>query len=159
MSEENVEILRQAGEEWRRRGGGARGTEAIPVEVYADDVEWDISGYPTVDLPTRGSGRDNLLDAFRTYYRGWTSYQADFTGLIDAGENVVGVIHEKAGVGDSDALLERDVFNVWTLRNGLVVKMAGLRNAGASPGSRRAAGVGSSRRYRPAPSPTRRYCR
>jgi ketosteroid isomerase-like protein len=122
MSEENMEIARQAREEWRRRGGGAGGTEAIPVEVYADDVEWDISGYPTVDLPTRGSGRDNLLDAFRTYYRGWTSYQADFTELIDAGENVVGVLREKAGVGDSDVVLERDVFNVWTLRDGLVVK-------------------------------------
>jgi ketosteroid isomerase-like protein len=130
MSEENLKILREAAEEWRRRGGGAAGTEAIPVEAYADDVKWDISGYPTVDLPTRGSGRDNLLDAFRTYYRGWTSYRADFTELIDAGENVIGVLHEKAGVGDSDVLLERDVFNVYTLRDGLVVKWRAFETRG-----------------------------
>jgi ketosteroid isomerase-like protein len=101
------------------RGGGV---EAILWDVWADDVEWDISGYPTVDLPTRGSGRDNLRDLFRTYYAGWTSHQAELTELIDAGENVVGVLHEKTGIAESDDFIERDLFNVWTLRDGLIVK-------------------------------------
>ena len=119
MSQENVERVRAGVEQWQRGGGGA---EAIPAEAYAEDVEWDISGYPTVDLPTRGSGRDNLFDAFRTYYSGWTSHRAELTELIDAGENVVGVLHEKAAIADSDAFLERDLFNVWTFRDGLIVK-------------------------------------
>jgi ketosteroid isomerase-like protein len=119
MSQENVEIIRRAFEQWRR---GGRGAEAIPVEVYAENVEWDISGYPTVDLPSRGSGRDNLGEVLGIYLAGWTSYQAEVTEFIGAGENVVGVVHEKAAIADSGEFLERDLFQVWTLRNGLVVK-------------------------------------
>jgi ketosteroid isomerase-like protein len=119
MSEENVEIVRRAYEQWQR---GGETVDAIPVELYADDVEWDISGYPTVDLPSRGSGRAKLFDLFGTYFSGWTSYQAEVTERIDAGENVVGVVHEKVGVGDSGEFVERDLFQVWTLRDGLVVK-------------------------------------
>ena len=104
MSEENVEIIRRAWEQWQR---GGETPDAIPVELYADDVEWDISGYPTVDLPSRGS---------------WTSYQGEVTEFIDAGENVVGVLHEKTRIGDSGDFVERDLFLVWTLRDGLVVK-------------------------------------
>ena len=104
-----MEIVRLSFEQWQRGGGGV---EAIPVEAYADDVEWDISGYPTVDLPSRGSGLDKLLDLFGTYFSGWTSYQAEVTEFIDAGENVVGVVHEKVGVGDSGEFVERDLFSV-----------------------------------------------
>jgi len=32
------------------------------------------------------------------------------------------VLHEKAAIADSDVVLERDVFQVWTLRDGLVVR-------------------------------------
>ena len=119
MSEENVEIIRRALEQWQR---GGETPDAIPVELYADDVERDISGYPTVDLPSRGSGRDKLLDLFGTYFSGWTSYQGEVTEFIDAGENVVGVLHEKTRIGDSGDFVERDLFLVWTLRDGLVVK-------------------------------------
>jgi hypothetical protein len=45
------------------------------------------------------------------------------TEFIDAGENVFTVLHEKAGVGDSDVFVERDLFHVWTLRDGLLVKL------------------------------------
>jgi ketosteroid isomerase-like protein len=119
MSEENVEIVRRAFEEWQRGGGTP---DAIPVEVYAEDVEWDQSTYPVVDLPDRGVGRDKLLDALANYFSGWTSYRAEATEFIDAGENVISVLHERASIGDSDVLVERDLFHVWTLREGLCVK-------------------------------------
>lgn len=119
MSKENVEIVRRAWEQWQRSD---ETLDAIPVELYVDDVEWDISSYPTVDLPSRGSGRDKLLDLFGTYFSGWTSYQAEVTQFIDAGENVVGVVHEKVGVGDSGEFVERDLFQVWTFRDGMIVK-------------------------------------
>jgi ketosteroid isomerase-like protein len=119
MSQENVEIVRQAFEQWQQ---GGKTLDAIPVEFYAEDVEWDQSTYPLVDFPDRGAGRDNLLDALATYLSGWTSYQAEPTEFIDAGENVFTVLHEKAGIGDSGAIVERDLFHVWTLSNGRCVK-------------------------------------
>jgi ketosteroid isomerase-like protein len=119
MSQENVEITRQAFERWQDGGGTV---DAIPIEVYAENVEWDLSAYPLVDLPSRGSGRDNLLSTFARYLSGWRNYQPEVREFIDAGENVVAVLHEKAGIAGSDVVLERDVFQVWTLRDGLVVK-------------------------------------
>ena len=119
MSQENVEIVRRAVKQWQRGGGTP---DAVPFEIYADDVEWDFSGYPTVDLPTRGSGRDHLLDIMGKYHSGWTSYEPEAREFIEAGENVVSVIHEKVSIGDSGVPLERDLFHVWTLSDGLVAK-------------------------------------
>jgi ketosteroid isomerase-like protein len=119
MSQENVEIMRRAFAQWQKGGGTL---EAIPVELYAEEVEWDLSAYPLVDVPSRGSGRDNLFKTFALYLAGWKDYQADAREFVEAGENVIVALHEKAAIADSDTILERDVFQVWTLRNGLVVK-------------------------------------
>jgi hypothetical protein len=94
MSRENVEIARRAVERWLR--GGAT-LEAIPVEVYAGDVEWDLSAYPQIDAPTRGTGVDSLLETLREFFSAWESYRAEAGEFIDAGENLVNVLHETAG--------------------------------------------------------------
>jgi ketosteroid isomerase-like protein len=119
MSQQNVEITRRAFEQWQKGGGTL---DAIPVEIYAENVEWDLSAYPLVDLPSRGSGRDNLFKTFARYFAGWKNYQPEAREFIGAGEHVITVLHEKAGIADSEVALERDVFQVWTLRDGLVVK-------------------------------------
>ena len=119
MSQENVEITRRRFEQWQANGGTF---DAIPIEAYAEDVEWDLSAYPLVDLPSRGSGRDQLFDTFANYFSGWKNYSPEAREYIDAGENVVVVLHEEATVADTDVVLERDVSHVWTLRDGLVVK-------------------------------------
>jgi ketosteroid isomerase-like protein len=107
MSQENVESVRRAFEQWKR-GGATR--DSLPVEVYAEDVEWDQAGYPPIDNPTRGSGRDNLLDLFGDYVSVWTSYQVEAREFIDAGEHVVGVTHETGGI--RGVSVERDLFQV-----------------------------------------------
>lgn len=119
MSRQNVEITRRAYQQWLDGGGTL---EAIPMEVYAEGIEWDLSAYPLVDLPSRGSGRGELFKAFAQYFAGWKNYQPEVNELIDAGENVIAVLHETASIADSDVVLERDVFQVWALRDGLVVK-------------------------------------
>jgi hypothetical protein len=40
MSQKNVEITRRAYEQWQHGGGTL---DAVPVEVYAENVEWDHS--------------------------------------------------------------------------------------------------------------------
>jgi ketosteroid isomerase-like protein len=119
MSQENVEVVRRGYERWQGGGGTA---DAVPTEIFAEDVEWDLSEYPLVDVPSRGSGRVNLLDAFAQFFSGLRNYQPEAREFIDAGENVIVVLHEKAGISDSDVLLERDVFHVWTLQDGLLTK-------------------------------------
>ena len=119
MSRENVEIVRRGFERWIE--GGAT-PAAIPMDIYTEDVEWDLSAYPLVDLPSRGSGRDHLLALFVEYFEGWKNYEAETREFVDAGENVLIVVHERATIAESDVILERDVFHVMRLRDGAVVK-------------------------------------
>jgi ketosteroid isomerase-like protein len=98
MSQENVEIARRAVDRWLR--GGAT-LDAIPVEVYADDVEWDFSAYPQIDGATRGTGVDSLLDTLGEFFSAWQSYRAEAGEFIDAGENVVNVLHRNGWRGRS----------------------------------------------------------
>jgi ketosteroid isomerase-like protein len=119
MSEENVEVVRRMYEEWQRGGGTA---EAIPVGLFGEDFEWDQSTYPLVGFPIHGVGLDNLLGALQAYWSTWDHYAAQVKELVDAGDNVFCVVHEKAGVGETEVLVERDLFQVWTLRHGLIVK-------------------------------------
>lgn len=69
-------------------GQGGATPDAIPVEVYADDVEWDFSAYPQIDGPTRGTGVDSLLATLGEFFSAWQSYEAEAGEFIDAGENV-----------------------------------------------------------------------
>jgi ketosteroid isomerase-like protein len=117
MSQENVEVARQAIQRWLR--GGAT-LEAIPVDLVAENVEWDFSAYPQIDGPTRGTGAGGLFDNLREYFSAWQSYRAEPGEFIDAGENVAIVLHETAGA--SGVLVERDLFLVWTFRHGTIVK-------------------------------------
>jgi ketosteroid isomerase-like protein len=124
MSQENVELIRKGFESWEAGGGTA---DALPVEMYAEDVRWDFSAYQLVDLPTTGQGRDNLMSTFAKYFSGWQHYQPEVREVIDAGEHVVTALHETVGVADSEVVIERDVFQVWTLREGKVTRYAWFR--------------------------------
>ena len=115
MSQETVEIARAAIERWLRDGATLN---AVPVELIDDNVEWDFSAYPQIDGPIRGTGAAGLLVNLQEYFSAWESYRAEAAEFIDAGENVVVVLHETAGA--SGVLVERDLFLVWTLRNGVI---------------------------------------
>jgi ketosteroid isomerase-like protein len=80
--------------------------------------------YQLVDLPTQGRGRDNLINTFAKYFSGWRHYEPEVREVIDAGNQVVTALHETVGVADSDVPIERDVFQVWTLREGKVIRYA-----------------------------------
>jgi ketosteroid isomerase-like protein len=119
MSEENVELIRSAWQSWQQRGGSF---ETIPVEMYAEDVEWDLSAYPLVDFETRGRGRDRLLENWARYFSGWRDYRSELKELIDAGGSVVVVIVENVRIADSETEIEREIFQLWTLRDRRVVR-------------------------------------
>jgi ketosteroid isomerase-like protein len=114
MSEENVEITRRGWNLWLSGGATA---DAVPLDYFHEDVEWDLSALPLVDLPTRGRGRDGLMELFARYFSGWRNYRAEVRELVDAGDDVIIVLHEMVSIGDSDTPLERDVFHVYTYRN------------------------------------------
>ena len=113
MSQENVEVVRGSFELWLSGNVGAW------LETLDPDIGWDISTHPLPDVPNHGRGRDAFVTAMMaTYTSGWNDYSAEVKELIDAGDQVVAVIHETATMRDTGVPLDRDLAQVWTVRDG-----------------------------------------
>lgn len=59
-----------------------------------------------------------LTDVFATYMSGWNDYSVELKELIDAGDQVIAVLHETAKMRDTDVPLDRDLVHLWTVRDG-----------------------------------------
>ena len=113
MSGENVDLIRRGAELWL--GGDFTGW----LETIDPDIGWDISTHPLPDVPNTGTGRDALVnDVLLTYMSGWNDYSAEIKEASEAGGQVVLIIHERATMRDTGVLLERDLVQLWTVREG-----------------------------------------
>jgi ketosteroid isomerase-like protein len=130
---ENVEIARDA---FRRFREG----DPTWVDRVDPNIGWDFSAYPLADVPSRGRGRDKLIDqVLDTYFSGWVDYEGEIIETVDAGDDIVVILHETVRMRDSDIELERDVAHIWTVREGkwifwriLPDRSAALQAAGLS---------------------------
>ncbi len=113
MSEENVELVKQGFEHWRE------GRIDKWLTTVDPDIEWDLSAHPLPDFPDRGKGRDALVKHLTGYLAGWNDYEVTADELIDGGDDVVLIAHERARMRASDVVLDRDLPMVWTITNGL----------------------------------------
>jgi ketosteroid isomerase-like protein len=110
MSRENVELARQA-------YAGFLAGDPTWSEWLHPEIEWDFSAYPLADVPSRGRGREALLSqVIETYMSGWLDYRGEVTEILNAGDDVVVMIHETVRLRDSDTALERDIAHIWTVR-------------------------------------------
>jgi ketosteroid isomerase-like protein len=62
-----------------------------------------------------------FTDMMATYLSGWIDYSAELKELVDAGDEVIAVLHETAGMGATGVALDRDLVPLWAVRNGRVV--------------------------------------
>jgi ketosteroid isomerase-like protein len=115
MSQENVETVRRAIEANQR---GESWADALHPEM-----EWDSSAYPGLDAEVQGRGRDNYLRVTDRYRRAWIGYKVALKELIDAGDDVVVVLHETARARGTEMLIERDIAHVVTLRAGRAIRV------------------------------------
>ena len=116
MSRENVELVARAWDLWERREFDAW------LETIDPQIEWDISAYPLLDWPDRGKGREEWLRHLSGYVEAWIDHSQEVRELIDAGDDVVVVVHETARMRDSGATVDRMVNFVFTVRKGRAVR-------------------------------------
>jgi hypothetical protein len=67
-------------------------------------------------------GRDSFLAHLSNYFAGWTGYESSIRELLGAGDHMVVIMHEHAGLRASDAVLERHLPMVWTIANGICIR-------------------------------------
>ena len=110
MRSANLELTRAAFEPWQ----GGRLDE---FAAYLDEaIEWDITQHPLPDFPPTGRGRDAFMRHMAEYASGWLDYRVSLVEDIDAGDDVIAVVHETARMRGTGLDLDRDVFIVWTVR-------------------------------------------
>ena len=113
MSQVNVDAVRQGFERWL--SGDVEGW----IETLDPDIGWDISAHPLPDVSNHGSGRDALVgDMLGTYLSGWNDYSVELKEVIEAGEQVVLVLHETATMRQTGVALDRELVHLWTVRDG-----------------------------------------
>ena len=56
-----------------------------------------------------------------TYLSGWIDYSAELKELVEAGDELISVLHETASMGETGVTLDRDLVQLWAVRNGRVI--------------------------------------
>jgi ketosteroid isomerase-like protein len=110
----NVELVRRIYDEFNE-------TLELPRWALLDTVEWQ----PPADEPDNGLRRG--VDAVAAYVREWAStfddYRCELHELIDRGERVVAALHLRGRIGESGAPLRIPLTQVWTIRDGKVIRV------------------------------------
>jgi ketosteroid isomerase-like protein len=111
MSQENVDLIHQSFDRFHA------GDPDWATDFVHPEIEWDFSAYSLADLPDRGSGRESMLsEILATYYSGWLDLRQEIVETVDCGDDIVVILHETARMRGSEAVVEREVAHVWTVR-------------------------------------------
>jgi ketosteroid isomerase-like protein len=124
MSRENVEFLRAVYAEWER-GNFSAGVDRYDPEAVLVQGE---------EFPEAGSyqGLDGFADYMHTFLDAWEKVTIEAEELVDAGDSVVAAVLQ-VGIGKgSGASTELGYFQVWTFRDGKVIRLEVIRDRDAA---------------------------
>jgi ketosteroid isomerase-like protein len=116
MSQENVEIVRQALE------SGLRDDWDTAAASFDPAIEW-------VEMPSLGpdastyTGIEQLRGAIQSWTEMWSEYGIEIARYADGGDEVVILIREQGHGGASGAAVDRELGEVATLREGKIVRV------------------------------------
>jgi uncharacterized protein len=116
MSQENVEIVRQAIDAYNREAF----EEAI---AWMDpEIEWDMSRVEVPD-PEVYRGFDGLQTFHNVWKESWEWLELEPQDFIETGEQVVTLVRQIGRGRLSGAEVEQRFAQLWTLRDGKIVRM------------------------------------
>ena len=116
MSQQNVEIVRNLLEAFRRRD------HESAFDFYDPDIVWeDLSGQDTGGV---FHGHEGVRTYWREWLSAWRDLQFEIRGLRDAGDDVVALIHKQRQWGRYSGIeTEMPPYGiVFTIRGGKVVR-------------------------------------
>lgn len=116
MSQQNVETLR-TGYAYFAATGDFR------EDLFHPDFVWDMStfrGWPERQTYAGLEGARDFMDDWRG---AWEDWELEVEELLDAGENVVAVVHQRGRSKATGLPTEMDFAMVWTLRDGKQFRM------------------------------------
>jgi ketosteroid isomerase-like protein len=114
MSQENVELVRQAHERFAKTGEPMWEVIGGQVEVFDHDI-------PDASNPYRGV--DGMVKWLADFAQSWERYEMEVERVVDAGERVVSLFRIRAVGAGSGVPVERGDAIVWTLQAGKLVRL------------------------------------
>jgi len=115
MSQENVEVVRRASEAQRQRDN-----ETI-VDLYDPGIE--IADDPSVPWPKRYRHQDGVRDFCRDRLAAFSLDDVQVEEWIDAGDEIVAVLHFQARGGQSEVPPDFRQTHVWTVKDGKLTRL------------------------------------
>ena len=112
MSRENVEVVRRGFEAY------ARGDTETLLRLVDPEIEWK-----QVEEPAAVHGPRAGLESVARWDETWDDLAISVEEYIDAGENVVAVVRSKGRGKASGVAVEQVSYQVFTVRDGRVVRM------------------------------------
>jgi len=114
MSQENVEIVREAHERFAKTGQPIWKRIDADTEVFDHDI-------PDAQNPYRGV--DGVTKWLSDFGESWDSYGVEVERLIDAGDRIVSLFRIRAVGAGSGVSVERGDAMVWRFRDGKLVRL------------------------------------
>ena len=105
---------------------GGSGESERAFDVYHPDVEWDSSRAPwllELGFDPVYRGHDGVRAALRAWLEAWETIDYEPTELIDVGDEVLAFVRIRARGRASHAEVAYEHPQLWTLRDGQVVRM------------------------------------
>ena len=125
MSQENVEVVKNASEAWER------GDLEAWLEALHPDVVWDSSRFAGLLEGSVYQGRDEvrafLLDEWRA---SWDLYEARVEDIVDAGDRVLVLWSQRMVEAGSGIPLEVHTAQLCSVRDGKVIRMDNFTDSG-----------------------------
>ena len=115
MSQENVEIVRKMYEHFEA-------THTVDLGRVAPNVVWDMSNFESWPERPLYEGHEGVQEFIDSWLEPWDDYDHELEALLDAGDEVVGLVHVAGTASMSGARVEMRVGHVWALIDGTVVK-------------------------------------
>src|SRR6476620_7298287 len=117
MSQENVETVMSTFRAFQEHD------DAALFANYAPGIEWDMRGYSPWTDRELFRGHDGVREFFRLWLEDFTGYQFEALDPVEAGERVVVTVVDRAEGKRSGARIERVHGQVWTVHDGLVIRV------------------------------------
>ena len=115
MSQTNVEIVRRSFEAFI--GGDFEGA----MREFHSDIAYDLTRIsPDGQLY---EGHEGVRTGMRRWLGAWAEYTMEVDEYVDAGDSVVVFFRESGRGKGSGVRIEQSVAGVWTLRDGMVVRV------------------------------------
>ncbi len=118
-SEENVAVVRRIYDAVTRRD------VAMPFDLYAEDIIWDLSSWRAAELDPKRvyTGHEGVREAWRDRLSAWSEIDFEIEELKEMGDRVLAVIREREVGRSSGVPIEAAHAAIWTLADGKVTRL------------------------------------